>query len=156
MAYDTHETKTADGSIFHLEMSARDFLSVDPRGDIDVFSWTARCSADEFLDLGKRMPGVAMVAVGDDRHEGPTEDTIRWAKKFPADYLDEYCDFIRFQRDGSSVAFQVFPPIESFGRVTLVAISGRQMYLRHINSWIQKTATPRVVEEVNAVLGEMS
>ncbi|MDX3536199.1 hypothetical protein PV721_17835 [Streptomyces sp. MB09-01] len=153
MPHDTHFIQTPGGLIFHLEITPRDFLSIDARGSKDVFSWTADCQARCFLDLGRGTSGIAKVAIDGERLDGAVEDVLAWTDRFPPSTIDAECDFVRFEWNGSSLTFQVFvsdeiPP----SRVSLVSMSGAGLYLRTVQDFVDKTGTDAVIREIDQAI----
>jgi hypothetical protein len=154
MPHSTYQVPTPEGSIFHIEITPQDFLSVDARGPRDVFSWTADCTPRNFMDLGRGTQGTAMIAINGSRHEDEIKSALEWADSFPLDTLETGCDFIRFDWDDSSLSFQVFTSEAPNGQITLVSASGTGLYLRTVQNFITVTGTPAVIREVADVIRE--
>ena len=151
MPHLTHQVETADGPIFHLEISRREFLSIDIRRAKDVFSWTAKCTASEFLLLGAGKDGKVSAAIDGAHLTGESSEILSQLTQIPKGILDEQCDFVRFDWTDLSLMFQIFSKWEgeSEDQIHLVTAVGQGMQLPKIHTFISKTATEAVINEVD-------
>ncbi|MET9526239.1 hypothetical protein [Streptomyces coeruleorubidus] len=154
MPHLTHQVDTADGPIFHLEISQNQFLSIDIRRERDVFSWTAACTAKDFLRLGREKNGTVELIVDGTRLSGKTSEVLAKVLEIPDEIVNETCDFVRFNWADSSLIFQAFSTGEaqSEERRLLVTAIGRGMQLPKLRPLIDKTGTGAVIDEIDSHL----